>query len=928
MKTRSCLSILFLFLIVQLRAQDGGELVNVRIAGEGFDRFVEQVEAQTDLVIYYKAEWFEGRSFTYQADSVDIDDAIYDVLKGTGLLYNRVGHDRYIILPEKRLSMRLPIISSSTGVYIEITDSEAYMGVKDDLYLTGTRPEQMVQTIEVGERGASLARGIARIRGKLVNLVNGEPVMGATMVDLGTGKGAVSDQGGNVTMAIEPGRHAMRFSFIGMESVDITMEVHSDGDFRIEMQPAVIALDEVQIMGEMYREINTTDIGVERFSMNSLKQVPVFMGELDVIKISKLLPGITSAGEASVGVNVRGGNVDQNIFYINRMPVYNTSHLFGFFSAFNSDMIRDFSIYKGSVPVNYGGRLSSVFNILTRKGNNKSFTAHAGISPISAHATVEGPIKKNYSSYLISGRSSYSDWILKRMEDPLIRDSDAFFYDFAGSLNFQPSEKNGFNIFYYQSYDKFRYSTLSDYEYSNRGGSASWERNISPALTSKVTGTSSFYKFSNTDQSEISRAYSHDYMLNHNELLAEFEWVPSLRHKIEFGSSLIYYRLDRGVVEPYGDASIRNEVDLGNEQALEGGIFVSDNYEINDWLTLYAGVRYSLYSMLGPQTVMLYEEDKPKSENTIIDSLYFDDWEAVSFQSGPEFRAAVNMKAGPNTSFKLSFNQMRQYLFMLSNTVTISPTDQWKLSDYYIDPQSSYQYTGGIYHIFPKLGLSSSVELYYKTSKDIVEYKDGADFITSPLTETVVLQGLQSAYGIEFMLQKTTGRLDGWISYTYSRSEMLVSGGNDYESINNGNPYPSNFDRPHVLNVVANYSINRRVSVGSNLVYMSGRPVTYPTSLYYINNVAYIDYFARNQFRIPDYFRIDLSLNIEGNLKADKFMHSTWSFNVYNLLGRNNPQSIYFVPHEYFIKGYSFSVIGAPIFTISWNVKLGNYESH
>jgi hypothetical protein len=713
-----------------------------------------------------------------------------------------------------------------------------------------------------------------------------------------------------------------------MESVEVRMEVFSDGDFRVEMHPAVIALDEVQIMGEQYREINTTDVGVERFSMNSLKQVPVFMGERDVIKISKLLPGITSAGEASVGVNVRGGNVDQNIFYINRLPVYNTSHLFGFFSAFNSDMIRDFSIYKGHVPVNYGGRLSSVFDIITRKGNNKAFTAHAGISPVSAHATVEGPIKKDHSSYLISGRSSYSDWILQRMEDPLIRDSEAFFYDFAGSLNFQPNDKNSVNIFYYQSKDDFKYSTLSDYEYANQGGSVSWEKHISPALTSKLTGTSSFYRFSNTDQSETSRAYTHEYMLNHNELVSEFKWVPSLNHKVDFGGSLIYYRLDRGKVEPYGAASIRNEVDLGFEQAVEGGLFVSDNITLTPWLSVYAGLRYSLYSMLGPQTVMLYEEGKPKSENTIVDSLSFGDFEPVNFHSGPEFRTAVNMKAGPNTSFKLSFNQNRQYLFMLSNTVTISPTDQWKLSDYHIRPQKSYQATGGIYHIFPKLGLSSSVELYYKYSTDIVEYKDGADFITSPLTETVVLQGLQNAYGAEFMLQKISGRLDGWISYTYSRSEMLVQGDFDYESINNGDPYPSNFDRPHVLNVVANYSINRRFSVGSNLVYMSGRPVTYPTSLYYINNVAYIDYYARNQFRIPDYFRIDLSLNIEGNLKADKFMHSTWSLNVYNLLGRKNPQSIYFVPQEYFIKGYSFSVIGVPIFTISWNVKLGNYESN
>ena len=928
MKTPKLLLLPFLLISLSLMSQTGNERVNVRLSNEGFSSFVQQIESQSELVLYYNPAWFEGQSFSFRGDSVVAEEALFEILKGTGLHFNRVGANRLIILPERRLSMRLPVMSSINGGYHEMAEGEEYMGVKDDQYLTGTRPEQITSIIEVGERGNAPARGVARIRGRIINIENGEPVLGATMVDLESGKGAVSDQYGSVTMALAPGQHSIRFSFIGMESVDVTMEVFSDGDFRVEMRPAVIALDEVQIMGEQYREINTTDVGVERFSMNSLKQVPVFMGERDVIKISKLLPGITSAGEASVGVNVRGGNVDQNIFYVNSVPVYNTSHLFGFFSAFNSDIIRDFSIYKGHVPVNFGGRLSSVFDIITRKGNNKSFTAHAGISPVSAHATVEGPLKKGHSSYMFSGRSSYSDWILNRMQDPLIRDSKAFFYDFAGSLNFQPDEKNSFNVFYYQSYDKFRYSTLSDYEYANRGGSLSWQKHISPALTSKLTGTSSVYNFSNTDQSEASRAYSHEYMLNHNELVSEFEWVPSLNHKIEFGGSLIYYRLDRGKVLPYGPSSIRNEVDLGFEQAMEGGIFLSDNLTLTPWLSVYAGLRYSFYSMLGPQEVMLYEEGEPKSPETIVDSLSFGDFEPVDFHSGPEIRTAINLKAGPNTSFKLSFNQMRQYLFMLSNTVTISPTDQWKLSDYHIKPQKSYQATGGFYHIFPKLGLSSSVELYYKYSSDIVEYKDGADFITSPLTETVVLQGEQNAYGAEFMLQKISGRLDGWISYTLSRSEMLVKGENDFESINNGNPYPSNFDRPHVLNVVANYSINRRFSVGSNLVYMSGRPVTYPTSLYYINNIAYIDYYARNQFRIPNYFRIDLSLNIEGNLKADKFMHSTWSLNVYNLLGRKNPQSIYFVPQEYFIKGYSFSVIGVPIFTVSWNVKLGNYESH
>lgn len=927
MKPRKLILIAAFFLSLASQAQEKYTQVNIQVTKEGFDKVVNQVESQTGFKIYYRPEWFTGRSFTYEADTVDLEDAMYEVLKGTGLHFNVIDSDRLVILPEGRLDMQLPLRRGESNAYGEMQAGEDFLGVKADLYLTGTRPTQITQTIVVGTRSATAGKTTARVKGKLTNIANGEPVFGATMVDLGSGKGSVSDQNGNVNMALETGKHSMRFSFIGMEPIDLTLEVLSDGDFQLEMRPAVIALDEVQIMGEAYRDINTTDIGVERFSMNSLKKVPVFMGERDVIKIAQLLPGITSAGEASVGVNVRGGNVDQNIFYIDRLPVYNTSHLFGFFSAFNSDIIRDFSIYKGSVPVNYGGRLSSVFNILTRKGNKKKYTAHAGIGFVSAHATVEGPIKKDHSSFLISGRSSYSDWILNQMEDPLIRDSDAFFYDFAGSLNFQPNSKHSFNVFYYQSFDRFKYSDLSDYEYANRGGSASWENHISPALTSKVTGTISTYRFENTDMSEISRAYSHEYNLNHNEILAEFAWLPSLNHQVDFGASLIYYRLDRGVVEPYGEASIRNEVDLGFEHAVEGALFVGDNIEITPWLSVYAGLRYSLYSWLGEQTVMLYEEDQPKSEQTVVDSLYFGNFEPATFESGPEFRFAMNMKAGPNTSFKLSFNQMRQYFFMLSNTVTISPTDQWKLSDYHISPQKGYQFTTGFYHIFPGLGLSSSVELYYKLSNDIVEYKDGADFISSPYTETAVLQGEQNAYGAEFMLQKTSGRLDGWISYTFSKSEMLVAGDADYESINNGNPYPSNFDRPHVLNVVGNYKFNRRFSVGSNLVYMSGRPVTYPTSLYYINNIAYIDYYARNQFRIPDYFRVDISLNIEGNLKADKFMHSSWSFNVYNVFGRNNPQSIYFTPHEYFIQGYSFSVIGSPIFTISWNVKLGNYES-
>ncbi len=910
-----------------MSAQEPDQRLSLDLSRASFGEFADRLESRTGIRVYFAPEWFREFTVDCRADSVTPEEAVREVLKGTGLHYGVLSPSAIVVLPDRRLRTSLPEMLSVEEIQNGGDSGEGYLGTNGSRYIQGTRPEQITRTIAVGDP-TSDSRSVARVKGTLLHMETGEPVAGATMVLTETGKGSISDQNGIVTMALAPGRYSVQFSFIGMEQVNVVLEVHSDGNFQLQMQPAVIALNEVMILGEQYRDINSTDIGVERFSMNTLKQVPVFMGERDVIKISKLLPGITSAGEASSGVNVRGGNVDQNIFYIDRLPVYNTSHLFGFFSAFNSDIIRDFSIYKGNVPVNYGGRLSSVFNILTRKGNNKIYTAHAGISPVSAHLTFEGPIRKEHSSFLVSGRSSYSDWILNRIEDPEIRNSDAFFYDLAASLNFKPGTKNTLQMFYYQSFDDFKYGELSDYEYANRGGSVNWIRNISPALTSKVTGTVSTYRFGNVDKSEISRAYSHEYMLNHNELLADLTWVPAINHNVGFGANLIYYRLDQGRITPYGAESIRSRADLGFEHAVEGSLFVSDNITLASWLNLYGGFRYSYYSRLGPETVMFYEAGQPKIENTIVDSLSFGNLQSVRFNSGPEFRIAMNMKTGPNTSFKLAFNQMRQYLFMLSNTVTISPTDQWKLSDYHIDPQSGYQFSAGAYHIFPRPGVSGSLELYYKYSRDIVEYKDGADFVNTPLTETQVLQGFQNAYGAEVMLQKNSGRLDGWISYTLSRSEMQVPGDNEFEDINRGEPYPSNYDRPHVLNLVANYHINRRFSVSSNVVYMSGRPVTFPTSLYYIDDVAYIDYFARNEFRVPDYFRIDLSLTVEGNLKADKLFHSTWSFNVYNLLGRNNPQSIYFRSHEFFVQGYAFSVIGVPIFTLSWNVKLGNYESN
>ncbi len=927
MNIRNLLMIGLMGGVLTIQAQDIQSFISFDLKDADFKTIAGYFEEQTGMGLFYKDEWVKNIRVSLSEDSIKAIDVIQEVIETAGLSMRYYVPDRIVIVPVLRSASDLSHLMGSNG-NPEHQSESGQAEESEESYLEVTRPEQMVQTITVGKSGNGSSRSVARIRGRIKDMDSGGPVIGATMVIVETGKGSISDQHGVVKISLKPGRYNAQFSFVGMKPFNCQLNVLSDGEFAVQMQATVIALNEVQIVGNHYRDINSTDVGVERLSMKSVKQMPLFMGENDVIKISKLLPGITSAGEASVGVNVRGGSADQNIFYINRVPVYNTSHMFGFLSAFNSDIIQDFSVYKGNVPVNYGGRLSSVFNIITRKGNQKNFTVHAGISPVSAHATVDGPIVKDVASFLVSGRTSYSDWMLNRMEDPVLRESSANFYDFSGSLAYTINEKNDLSGFYYQSSDHFAYGDMSNYSYGNRGGSLVWKHAYTPALSSTFTAAASSYTFGNKEKQLISQAYKHGYKLKHNELLAEFSWVPAMNHNLDYGASMIYYTLDRGVVLPEGEESLRIPVDLGFEQGVEGSVFASDNITIFPWLSIYAGLRYSFFSKLGPQTVRIYEEDQPKNEGTVTDTVYYGKNEPITFESGPEVRAAVNIKAGQNTSFKLSFSQMRQYLFMLSNTVTISPTDQWKLSDYHIVPPTGSQYTTGVYHIWPRWGVSGSVELYYKHTNNIVEYKDGASFISSPFTEVSVLQGFQNAYGIEFMLQKSSGRLDGWVNYAYSRSWVQVEGDSEMESINRGDPYPSNFDRPHVLNIIGSYHINRRFTISSNLVYMSGRPVTYPTSLYYINDYVYIDYYSKNQVRVPDYFRIDASLVIEGNLKANKRFHSTWSINVFNVLGRNNPQSIFFEPHENYLKGFSFSVIGVPIFTVAWNVKLGNYESN
>jgi len=668
-------------------------------------------------------------------------------------------------------------------------------------------------------------------------------------------------------------------------------------------------------------------MGFTQISIKNIKEIPVVLGEKDVLKVVHMLPGVQNAGEGSAGINVRGSAADQNMFFLNKIPVYNTSHLFGFFSAFNPDIIRDFSFYKSNLPAKYGGRLASVIDISSRQGNNRKFTARGGISPITAKVALEGPIIKDKSSFVLSARSTYSDWILKRMEDPDLRNSNALFYDLAAGINTKLNDRNLIKIFGYYSKDRFRLASTEQFQYSNAGASLDWWHKFSSTLNANTSFAMSQYQFRHQNNSLPMEAYQHDYRINHYELKSDFILIPGYKHKVLFGGNAILYDIDRGEISPWGEESSRSPVTLGTESGLEGSLHISDQVQISERISVYGGLRYSFYAYLGPQTVYDYIPENPVRPEYINDTLYFSDREVVNFYSGPEIRASATYLTGLNNSVKISYNKTRQYLYMLSNTIALSPTDQWKLADYHIGPQSADQVSLGFYQDLNRKFLNFSAEVYYKKVKNLVEYKDGANFISSPHIETEVLQGKQKAYGIELMMKKNTGNLSGWLSFTYSRSLIKVDGENYWEKINKGDWYPANYDIPFSVNGVMNLRANRRLSISSNLVYHTGRPITYPITMFYLEDNRYISYSGRNEYRIPDYFRIDLSINLEGNLKARKFWHSYWMLNIYNLTGRKNAYSVFFKNEGGKIQGYKMSIFSQPIITLSWNFKLGNYAS-
>ena len=899
-------------------------MVNCHFQDVPFAEFAGSLEKMADVHIFYQPEWVKELRVTMHADSVSVTEALRLALKENALQVS-VWHNNLVLLPGEKLLHALPeyVQKISTpglddGKGKSLTESE-------ERYLTGRKADVM-KTIKIGKAGAGKPGAKATVLGRIFDQETGEAVIGVTVYIDETKNGAVSDLNGYVSLVLKPGKYNAVFKYLGFEKQKYLLEVLSDGEFSITMKKPVIQMKEIVVYGDKQTNIKLKDPGLDKLSIKSIKEMPMLMGERDILKVSQTMPGIVSVGEGSAGLNVRGGSSDQNAFYINKIPIYNTSHLFGFFPAFNADIVKDFSIYKGHIPAKYGGRLSSVFSIVTRQGNRRKFSIRGGLSPVAGNIVVEGPLKKDTSSFIVSARSTYSDWILKKIEDPDIRRSSANFNDFSASAT-HDLKKSQLSVFMYHSSDHFRLADINDYTYSNNGLSLNMNHNFSASLRGEFSLVGSGYAFRTIDNNDSSSAYTQSYAINHYEARADFSKVTSYRNTLEYGLSCILYSLDRGTVEPHGINSMRSPIKLGKEQGLESSLYLSDTYDVFSWINVSAGMRMAVFAPTGPKTVYTYAPGNPLDVRYINDTLNFASGRILKWYTEPDVRAAVNIVSDQDGTIKLAFNQMHQNLFMLSNTLTIAPNTQWKLADYHIKPSRSQQYSLGVFRNLPKGGWETSVEFFYKTTQQYPEFKDGADFLNNPQVETSVLQGTQKAYGVEVFLKRSRRKIDGWLSYTYSRSLILVNGSNSWDKINEGDEYPANYDIPHVFNAVINLHMNRRFTLSTVLTYQQGKPVTYPTSIYYINGNPYVDYSKRNAYRIPDYFRSDLSLTIEGSLRRKKLIHSSFVMSLYNVTGRENPYSVYFTSEYGRIRSYQYSVIGVPIFTVTWLFKLGNYAS-
>lgn len=750
------------------------------------------------------------------------------------------------------------------------------------------------------------------ISGHIVDKENGEMLAGVTIFDNILKQGTVTNAYGFYSLSLPAGKYNLQFSYIGFQTISSSGNLEKNITLDIALEAIKTELGEVIIEGKRTNEnVKKPEMSMVKLDSKTINKIPAFLGEIDIIKAIQLLPGVQSTSEGSTGFSVRGGSSDQNLIILDEATVHNASHLLGFFSVFNNDAVKDVTLYKGDIPAAYGGRLSSLLDVRMRDGNMKQLGFTGSVGTVSSKLTLEGPIIKNRTTFLVSGRRTYADLFLPFAKEKDVRDNTLFFYDLNLKVSHVINENNRLYLSGYAGRDTFK-NKFASMGFGNQTGSLRWNHLFSKKIFFNLSAIYSRYNYKLGTPQDDANAFEWTSQMRDHALRFDFTHYISPLHTLRYGATGVFHEFFPGTASSGGNNNARNKFKLPTQFAFEPSIYSSDEWQMTKKLTLKYGIRFSLFQNMGPGTYYRFD-----SSYNPIDSIVYTTRKIFNTYKSFEPRISFNYLLSETSSIKGSYSYTQQFLALAQNSTAGTPLDIWFPSTPNVKPQTCHQGAIGYFRNFQANMYEFSGEIYFKKFGSVIDFRDHANLLLNQYLEGEIRIGKGYSYGIEFLVRKNIGELTGWISYTYSRSIRKI------EEINEGNAYPAPYDKPHAISIVGSYAFTKRFSASMTWVYATGIPITLPTGRAIIGNTIIPIYSDRNSFRMPDYHRLDFSATLKNKNKKNKRWNSEWNFSVYNAYNRHNAWSINFTQDSndsyvtYAEKTYLFAIIPA----ITYNFK-------
>lgn len=861
--------------IAPLPAQPAGSIkVSAQIRQQSLADILAQWEEQYRLRFYYPPGSLPARPLEAAFNEAPLPAALDELLAGSGLGYFFYRDYAVAIAPHHIIE----------GAY----SADYYRALAQSLPGGGAEPARReADILVIGDIRGLNPSGRAGIRGIVTDEQSGEPIIGAAI--LCAGQGAASEADGRFTLTLPTGSHELQVQHVGYAPLLRMVKVYGDGELPLKLQPSATDLAEVLVRAQATdANVSNTRIGVTRLEVKSIERLPTLLGEADVLRSLLLSSGVSSVGEGAAGFNVRGGETGQNLLLQDEAVLFNATHALGFFSTFNTDLTARVELYKSIIPARYGGRLASVLDVEMREGSFEKWKFRGGAGPVSGRLSLEGPVIKGKSSLIAGLRASYSDWVLRLASRPEVRRSSAGFYDANFRYTHRLDGKNTLTLAGYAAGDEFVYNRAFGFDYRTRSGQLIYKRIFHDNFFSRLSLAASSYTSAQTNR-EGAQSGQLDNGITYYKLKEALTYTFGRSLQLDAGLEGVYYRVQPGEQRPLGAASVIAPKSLEAEQALESAAFGSVEWTASARLALIAGLRFNHYRFLGPKTVFRY--DGPIALENREEAVRYGKGQAIVTYNNLEPRLSARYRLGSTASIKAGYSRTSQFINQIFNTDTPTPTSQYQLSTEYIRPFRAHNFAAGYFRNSPDNEWEGSAEVFYRNIDQMWDYRDFARLLVNESLETEILNGKGRAYGLELNLKTTRQMVNGQLSYTWSRSERQAPG------INRGAWYPSNFDKPHNFNLVVNYQPSQRHNLAFNFTYSTGRPATAPLTNHRLSNGIIVPvYTLRNQLRIPDYHRLDVSYTIGRGYNKHKTLKASWNISIYNVYARKNAFSVFFTP--------------------------------